>query len=47
MPCKRCPYALLDANMKIGCHADDPAVSGKYGPTACGEFPDESNKKGE
>lgn len=35
MPCKNCPYCLLDKNMKIGCHADDPEVKGKYGPTKC------------
>ena len=35
MPCKRCPYALLDKNFKIACHAEDPAIAGKYGPCAC------------
>lgn len=37
MPCRNCPYALLDKNLKIGCHHDDPAVAGKYGPAKCEE----------
>ena len=50
MPCKNCPYALLDKHMKIACHADDPAYRGKFGRTACADefdFNDEPIKKEE